>query len=266
MSQPEIDKNIVMCLTTGRSGTNLLEKLLALAEDTCSVHEPVPEFHKVLPDVRKDPQVAIDFVRDQKLPAILATPEHNYVETSHLFGKGFYEAFLELGIPFRLIILNRDPREVAQSFWRIKSVPRRKRYGREFMFDPAQSGVIKMKNWRFKSNYQLCYWYALEVERRKSLYKADCEARGIPVFEIDITELKDWDKFQALCQSCGLVLPEDTKEKFVEVTKKKVNLKTKHKPRRHFRSFEAQEEGVWKSLGDQGQVLREEVAKRYSQK
>ncbi|MGE4313351.1 MAG: sulfotransferase domain-containing protein [Pseudobdellovibrionaceae bacterium] len=263
MAKQEIDKNIVMCLTTGRSGTNLLEKLLGLAEDTHAVHEPVPEFHKVLPEVRKNPQAAIDFVRDHKLPAILAVKEKNYVETSHLFGKGFYEAFLELGIPFSLIILNRDPREVAQSFWRIKSIPRRKRYGREFMFDPAQSGVIKMKNWRFKSDYQLCYWYALEVERRKSLYKAECEKRGIPVFEIDITELKDWDKFQALCKTCALSLPEGTQEKFEAVSETKVNLKTKHKPRRNFRSFDAQEEGVWKALGDAGKVLREEVVKRY---
>ena len=77
----KIDKNIIMCLTTGRSGTNLLEKLLDLAGDTCSLHEPAPYFSDHVKKVRENPAHAIDFVRDEKLPAILAVPESNYVET-----------------------------------------------------------------------------------------------------------------------------------------------------------------------------------------
>ena len=117
----KIDKNIIMCLTTGRSGTNLLEKLLALAEDTHALHEPEPGFQHVLENVRHDPSSAVNFVRNRKLPAILAYPETNYAETSHLFGKGFFEAFVDLNIPFRLIILNRDPREVSKRLLRIKT-------------------------------------------------------------------------------------------------------------------------------------------------
>src|SRR5262249_18366644 len=112
---PKIGKNIIMCLTTGRSGTNLLEKLLALANDICAVHEPEPAFQHVLDDVRRDPLAAIAFVRDRKLPDILTRPGSHYAETSHLFGKGFFEAFVALSIPFRLVILNREPRNVAKS-------------------------------------------------------------------------------------------------------------------------------------------------------
>jgi hypothetical protein len=259
-----IDKNIIMCLTTGRSGTNLLQKLLALTDDTCALHEPEPAFQSVLADVSRDPGVALFFVRDRKLPYILSRAEKNYAETSHVFGKGFFEAFIALKIPFRLIILNREPREVAKSLWRTKIIPRRTKLGREFLFDPAQRDVFSPKRWHMMTNYQLCYWYCLEVERRKTLSMKECRKRGIPTVEISLEQLKDWNCFQRLCTACGLALPDTAKTSYNEIVADKVNPKSEHPEKLPLIPFAWQEKKVWQALGQEGKVLHAEVEARYN--
>ncbi len=218
-------KNIIMCVTTGRSGTNLLEKLFALADDTCALHEPEPGFQNVLPAVRQDPDLAVVFVRQYKLPFIAAQPQKNYAETNHVFGKGFFEAFLQIGIPFRTVILDRPPRAVAKSYWRLKTIPHRTKFGFDWLLDPAQAGVTAPQGWEKMSDYQLCFWCCLEVERRKTLYMEECRRSGLPVTEISLHGLKDWEKFQALCAANGLTLPEGAQEKHAAITAHKVNAK-----------------------------------------
>jgi hypothetical protein len=256
-------KNIIMCLTTGRSGTNLLERLLALAEDICSKHEPEPAFQRVLDEVSNNPAAAISFVRDIKLPDILARPGSHYAETSHLFGKGFFEAFIALGIPFRLIVLNRDPRQVAKSLWRIRTVPGRTKSGKEFLLHPDQPGVMALPGWQRMSDYQLCFWYCLEVERRKSAYTEECTRRGIPVFATSIEELKDWMRFEAFCKNLGLSLRDGTSEEHHKIVAVKHNRKARHWPRFTLSPFAWQEKLVWKALGQEGSVLRAEIEARY---
>jgi hypothetical protein len=262
-AQAPTGKNIIMCLTTGRSGTNLLEKLLALADDICSQHEPEPAFQRVLNEVRHSPEAAIAFVKDIKLPDIMARPGHHYAEASHLFGKGFFEAFVALGIPFRLIVLNRNPRQVAKSYWRIRAVPGRTRGGHDFLLDPDQPGVLALPGWQRMSDYQLCFWYCLEVERRKSVYTEVCKTRGIPVLETSIEELKDWTRFQSLCEKLGLVLRQGAAEEHGKITAVKLNRKAKHRPRFTLSSFARQEAKVWKALGEESSVLRSEIQARY---
>lgn len=258
-----VRKNIIMCLTTGRSGTNLLQKLLALTDDTCALHEPEPAFQSALADVSRDPEAAVFFVRNRKLPYILSRTEKNYAETSHVFGKGFFEAFITLEIPFRLIILDREPREVAKSHWRTRIVPRRTRLGREFLLDPAQRDVLSPKRWQLMTNYQLCYWYCLEVERRKTLYMKECRERGIPVVEISLDQLKDWNRFQQLCMTCGLTLPDSAKTAYDGIVADKVNAKSEHLEKSPLIPFAWQEKKVWKALGKEGKALRAEVEARY---
>jgi hypothetical protein len=259
----KIDKNIIMCLTTGRSGTNLLEKLLALADDICAVHEPEPAFQHVLGDVRRNPPAAISFVRDRKLPDILARSGAHYAETSHLFGKGFFEAFVALGIPFRLVILNREPRQVAKSLLRLKTVPGRTIRGRGFLLDPSQNGVMKLPDWEKMSDYQLCYWYCLEMERRKSVYTAECRERGILVVEIALEKLKDWNYFQKFCRELGLSLPAEAGTRHAAITANKVNRKAGYLPRLILVPFALEERKVWKALGNDGVVLRSAIKARY---
>lgn len=252
-----------MCLTTGRSGTNLLETLLSTAEDTCAVHEPEPAFQHVLPEVKKDPAAAENFVENIKLPDILARPGNHYVETSHLFGKGFFEAFVNISIPFKLIILHRPPREVAKSYWRVKAVPGRTKRGNIYLFHPEQNDVIQLKNWQNFTDYQLCYWYTLEVERRKKLYIDICREKKIPYTEIHMHQLTDWGHFSALCRDCGIPLSKNAEEEHRRLSQTKVNRKAGHWPKIPFIPYSLQESGIWKAIGTEGEALKKEIQMRY---
>lgn len=257
-----IDKNICMCLTTGRSGTNLLEELLSLAEDTCSLHEPTPYFSDHIEQVRQDPSVAVSFIRDEKLPFIQSVKENNYAETSHLFGKGFFEAFVELQIPFRLMILNRPPREVAKSLWRVGAIPARTDKGLKSLYHPDEQGVLQVENWSKLSNYQLCYWYCLEVERRKNIYRKICQDRNIPVAEISLEDLRDWEKFKDFTKSLGLTISEDVRAAFDRITSVKVNRKGKYFSKVPLIPLSIQEYQLWKKINDAD--LASEVEERYA--
>ena len=260
----DTNKNIILCLTTGRSGTTLLTRLLSLAADICSLHEPEPSFNGVILQlVRSNPDAAVDFVRDHKLPDILARPGHNYAETSHAFGEGFFEAFVSLRIPFRLVILNRDPHLVAKSFWRLNSIPARTTAALRWMLHPEQPGVLHLPQWKRMSDYQLCYWYCLEMERRKSSYAAVCRKSGIPVVEVAIEQLKDWTFFLTMCGELGLTIPTEARTKHAEITARKVHHMSQYWPKLSFVPLRWQEEKVWEALGKEGEELRPIIEARY---
>jgi len=261
--QGAVNKTTFMCVTAGRSGTTLLAKLLALAEDICAVHEPEPAYHSVLSEVRQNPETAVSFVRDVKLPYILSRPERNYAETSFVFCEGFFEAFIVLDIPFRIIVLDRNPSDVAVSLWRIHAIPHRTADGREWLLDPVQRDVMQMPGWETMSDYQLCYWYCLEIERRKGLYIQQCRARNIPVAEVSLQQLLHWETFQELCEMCDLALPEAAKSAHHALVSRKVNTKDKFPMKVPKVPFAVQEQEVWDALGRETATLRSEISTRY---
>lgn len=238
-----------MCVTTGRSGTKLLANLLTLGDDVCALHEPEPAFHHVLEEVKRDPAAALKFVREVKLPAIQARPEKYYAETSHLFGKGFFEVFLELELPFKIIILNRNPRDVARSLWRVGTVPGRTQRGRTFLLEPLQQNVLKLRNWDRMTDYELCYWYCLEMERRKTLYAAECTKRGIAVVETSIESLKQYSAFLECMRACGLtVSAKDARARHAEIVAKKANRKKGFRRKWTILPYSYHERRVWENL------------------
>ncbi len=259
-----MDKNIIMCLSPGRSGTQLLTLLLDLADDTHSVHEPQPTFQAVTEAVRTSPDDTLRFVRDTKLPAILSTPEPNYVETSHLFGKGPFEAFVELGVPFRLVILHREPREVAKSHWRIKAVPARTKRKQQYLLHPGLDGVLQMPGWEQMTDYQLCYWYCLEIERRKALYAEKCRALDLSIAEIHLEELLDFYRVKHLSEQLSLYINSDKRQQHASLTAEKVNHKPKYWPKLTLTPLASQEREVWEAIGPEGEALFQEVAVRYA--
>ncbi len=257
------DKNIIFCLSPGRAGTNLLTNLLSLARDTCALHEPSPTFRKYVETVRECAEETEKFVANVKIPDILVRTNSNYVETSHLFGKGPFEAFIKLGLPFRMMILNRNPRDVARSHWRINDIPYRTKKKQMYLLSPDKSGVVPPKGWRKMSDYQLCFWYCLEVERRKPIYSRICKENGRPVVETSLRDCLSYSKFRLVTDALGLQLPEDAEAKHAEMTAEKVNRKAKYLPKLMLRSLDDQEREVWEALGEEGKALEAQVAERY---
>jgi hypothetical protein len=195
----------------------------------------------------------------------------HYVETSHLFCKGFIEPMknillessktstnssslsssscgdggnhrhhhhhhhhhsscccygYKLQKTFSLIILRRHPSLIAYSLLQRNAIPGRSRWGKKYLLHPNDWNVLGnngnddngnndndrrrlrwisiLSSW---SDYQLCYWYALEIERRQIQYtKMACDG-GWKCYTITIDELTNFDKFCNMCISLGIELP-----------------------------------------------------------
>lgn len=260
--QPE--KNIIMCLSPGRSGTKLLTEILSLCPESCVLHEEEPNFRDYTEITRESLDSARQFVRDVKYPDILARDGKIYIETSHLFGKGFFEIFVEEGIRFNLILLHRDPREVAKSHWRIRAVPARSKKKQQYLLRPDGANVMLLPNWQRMSDYQLCYWYALEVERRKELYRQVCVERGLGVVDLHLSDCLDFDRLNLLLQPLGITLPDSCRNDHAALTARKINRKGRYLPKIPLVPFSWQEKKVWHALGEEGRALRPVILRRYS--
>jgi O-antigen/teichoic acid export membrane protein len=198
-------KNLVFTVTAGRTGTMYAYKLFSLLPDTTSQHEPEPAFHAQLRRIERDCTFAKKFLVRYKLPAIAEVPTTNYIELSHAFCKGFLEPMLELEITPKLLLLRREPRLIALSYLERYTVPERTFYGMEFLLSPRYSRALPLTDWRRMTDYQLIFWYALEVERRQRLYSQLVLARGGVVCDVSAVELNNFRCFMEVATDLHLI-------------------------------------------------------------
>lgn len=332
---------LVFTVTAGRSGTSLLTKLLELVPGIIAKHEHKPSFVTVMRKAQKNPQLATKFLHDTKLPRILqqtsnATAAFNdshkdddnqnnndnkrqaatmtithYVETSHLFCKGFVEPLRDILLQsthhhqsqscvesgchyqlpkiFSLIVLRRHPSCIAQSLWERDSIPGRSRFGKPYLLHPGDDNVLgnpaltktsinhnhdsnhenihitkPNQEWNEWSDYQLCYWYALEIERRQIIYTQMAIEQGWKHHTITLEELTDFDSFCGMCRSLGIPLPTPTtinnnnnnnngsanawslfQDRFQQVATTRHNPNTNNKDRMELRNREEEEQEIW---------------------
>lgn len=200
---------LVFTITNGRSGSEYLAKLLDSVGGVVATHEPAPYFQDLLHDVQRRPRLARDFLLTRKLPAIAALDADLYVETSHLFGKGYFDAMLSLDAPFGLIVLRRDPVAVAHSMHRLGSIPERTKMGRYFYLgrDDENLTELRMEN---PSDLDLCLWHARETEARQEAYARRAREKGLTVFETSLERLNARGEAEALLAAFGVApTPQD---------------------------------------------------------
>jgi hypothetical protein len=148
--------------------------------------------------------MAYEFWIEKKLPKIVNEPNQVYVETTHLFCKGFVESLLDLHIIPDVIILTRSHREVATSLWRLDTIPGRTPKGLKFYLSPDDPNVLSLPNWRTIHDYQLCYWYCLEIERRCLIYEKIFIERGARVAKVSFNNIKKISSFNKLIKQLYL--------------------------------------------------------------
>ena len=192
-------KTLLLTVTSGRSGTGLLTALLRACPGIVAEHEPLPRVNFVLRSLVLAPEMAAAWLAHEKLPAMLARATGPvYAETSHLFCKGLIEPMLDLGLRPRFIILTRPAPEVARSLFQMNVVPERTGAGRLVLLGPRDPGVLPVAGADGLTDYQLCYWYAREIERRQAAYAGLFAARGLAAFRIGMHDLPRWDLFPRL--------------------------------------------------------------------
>lgn len=183
-------KRLIFTVTTGRSGTAYLTAVFNYMRDVTALHEPAPEYAEVLREVQSRRETAEKFVVEKKLPAIAGFKKPIYVETSHLICKGFLEVFLDHGLVPDLVIHRRPMRQISLSLLKMGTIPGRTEKAMRFYLQPSDSGVLSLYGWERLSDYQLCFWYCLEIERRAQEYTAHFRSKGARVAETTLTGLK----------------------------------------------------------------------------
>lgn len=187
-------------MTPGRSGTKLLTALLSRVLAVHAEHEPAPRANLALRPMLADRDTGLRWLAEAKLPAIADTGADPYVETSHLYCKGFIELFFELGLRPRFIILRRDASAVARSLFQLNAIPFRTKDGRLVLLDPSDAETLPFPGWQGAGDYELCYWYALEIERRQAAYRALFDHDGIAYFDASLADLTRWESFLSICR------------------------------------------------------------------
>lgn len=258
-------KVIVMSITAGRSGSTYLAELFAIVPGTTSLHEPPPHFKHFLRWTQHDAKYARRFLLDYKLPAIAAVPTPRYVEISHLLGKGFIEPLLELGVLPRIVMLRRHPRQVAVSWLARRIIPGRTNHGLKVHLHPGDPGVLAFPGWQAASDYQLCFWYALEMERRQRLYAELLDRRGGIHVDVTARELHDGGRFLQVAERLGVIdYDEHDRARLLERHREVSSIL--HKATKKSARVPApveEEEAVWKAVTPQAPWLRAEVERRY---
>lgn len=191
-------KRLILTITTGRSGTRYLAWVLRGFRNVEARHEPRPKFSDAFRTVAQFPEVASEFWRRVKLPRIARSSAPIYAETSHLAAKGFLESLIELGVRPDLIHLHRDPRAVAMSLWRLDTVPGRTYRGSKYYLAPSDRCFLPLEDAKGLHDYQLCYWYCLEIAERARVYAERYREQGVRVIEVALAELAEKEGIERL--------------------------------------------------------------------
>jgi len=192
-------KPFILLLTTGRTGSYKFKHILDLvpgmyAEDTIEHEDPNLSYGNVLRQNLIDPSIGRAFVED-KLKYIEQLPGNYYCDTSNLIGQGFFEHFLELNAIPHVVILRRDPREVACSFYQLGWLP--KIINHHFL-NPSDPNVLQMPGWETMHPYQWSYWFCLEMERRIQMYLKQLKEKNALVWESSIPQMLELEHFNAM--------------------------------------------------------------------
>lgn len=228
------NKKLIFTVTTGRSGTDLLHYLLKKNKRLTVFHEPDEGagFQSYMRDLQNDPMLGKAFWMEKKLPFINRQRGNVYIETSHLFCKGFLEPLLELGITPDLIILKRNARDVAKSLLQLGTIPMKSKSGEKYLLSPIDPSVNTPFGYEKYSDYQLCYWYCLEIERRQLLYRNMILSIGGQVIEVNFEDLIKITPVIRILKKLNLPnysLEEVYKILRFKLEKKKINNKEKKK-------------------------------------
>lgn len=223
-------QKLVFTITNGRSGSARLTALFQMVESVAATHEPEPRFDTLMHEAHLDPALAGRFLRYVKLPAIARLEKPVYVETSHMFGKGYFDAMLELGLPFSLVLLHRDPRRVALSMLRLDTIPGRTHWGKRFYLDPSEALFVKLPSPSRLTDYQLCYWHVRETMARQETYGAMARAAGLAVAEADTDALNGSGAFDALLAALSIVPTADDLTRIEAARTARVNEKRHDAP------------------------------------
>ena len=257
------EKQLILTVTAGRTGTAFLHNLFRLFPNVDSFHEEEPSYLHVMRRVQTQPAEATRFLKKFKFPVIAACKSRTFAETSHLFCKGFLEPMINLGVYPDLVLLRRNPRRIALSLLGRNTIPGRTSTGTDYLVCPSDPGTLPLPLWEGMTDYQLCFWYALEIERRQHRYGNTMQQFGRKVCDYTANELHNPDSFMEMAETLSLDTPdrEELLRQHREVSSTDYN-KTPEVREQAF-DIDGAEQEVWEVVLYYEPLLRQRVTDRY---
>jgi hypothetical protein len=77
-------------------------------------------------------------------------------------------------------------------------IPERTEAGRLVLLSPQYSKLMAIADWQQLSDYQLCYWYAKEIEARQAHYRAFFDSNHIEWMDVSLESMVNLTKFGAV--------------------------------------------------------------------
>lgn len=256
-------KQLILTVTAGRTGTAYLQQLFGLFSGVDSVHEDEPSYVHVMRRVQTQPAEASRFLERFKFPVIAAGKAGTYAETSHLFCKGFLEPMINLGVYPDLVMLRRNPRSIALSLLERNTIPGRTSTGTDYLLCPEDPNTLPLPHWTSLSDYQLCFWYALEIECRQQRYAGFMRQLGTKVYDCTALELHSPDCFLAMAETFSLATGDHDAlmQRHAELSKTDFNKTPVSQPPDE--DPEEAERGVWDAVSCYAPLLQQGLRKRY---
>jgi len=211
-------KDFVFTMTTGRSGTSYLSRLLQdnLPDSTCH-HEIIgwdrfgvdtPDLsHMTLFNSEGNVKKVQSFWRSKFL-RVAQTPGRYYAETSHLLMKaGLVEnlAWLKSEGQVHLITLERDPYATILSFRSRLDFLNKGNVWLWYLDPEYPRNLVPSRDLLTAGINGFCLWYILEIRARAAYYEERvAEPQGIVVHHFDLEELRSAEGASRLLRGLGV--------------------------------------------------------------
>ena len=193
----------IFCITTGRSGSGYLHKILSMGKNIKSHHEPGPAmFFKYLVSVTENGLDSTYKQRyDAKVPSIVDIINDGlvYAETNHAFIKTFYDVvtdkLMEMNCRMDIIILRRYIPDLLYSLKRVGF----DKYVNKYYYDPNKEGKISTMKYNDipnsnKDEYDRILSYIIDIESKiyeyKNKYKSEIDRGDIKLHNLRLEELQ----------------------------------------------------------------------------
>ena len=256
-------KQLILTVTAGRTGTAFLHNLFRLFPNVDSFHEEEPSYLHVMRRVQTQPAEATRFLEKFKFPVIAACKSGTIAETSHLFCKGFLEPMINLGVYPDLVLLRRNPRRIALSLLERNTIPGRTSTGTDYLVCPSDPNTLPLPLWEGLTDYQLCFWYALEIERRQQRYGQYMLQLGRKVCDVTANELHNPDEFLKMAATFLLDIPD--RDELLRQHREISSIDYNKTPEVREQAFDIDgaEQEVWEVISYYEPLLRQRVTERY---
>jgi hypothetical protein len=232
--KPPATRRMIIGLSSGRSGTNYLTSLVKGLPGLIALHEPEPKYQWQTLALQKNPAHAHTFVSGPKKSWIDALPAGTYFEASHYLAKGFLEAWLECGVTPDAVIMERDPRQVASSWYSLNvDFTGNPTFPLQHMLHPDDQRPLHLAitDWQSLHNYQLCYWYALEARKRNEYYASLIESKGGKIFRTSLENMKKTNDLLPFMEWLGVKADRHMLDILKRRSQQRVNDKNQYKTR-----------------------------------